>query len=239
MERLTLPWRRSCPLPANRRPRTVDHPLCARLYARQSVQAERLGLADRRAQLLEGLAGRVLEIGAGNGLNFRHYSAAVEEVVAVEPERHLRELAVRAAADTPVPVQVVDGLAEELPAADAAFDAAVASLTLCSIGDVERALAELHRVVRPDGELRFFEHVASPRGAARTLQRAADATVWPRLSGGCHLARDTDRLIEAAGFEIVRCERFTFRIPPLDPPKTHIIGVARRADSAPRAQERA
>jgi ubiquinone/menaquinone biosynthesis C-methylase UbiE len=235
MERLTLPWRRSCPLPVDRRPPTVDHPRCARLYARQSIEADRLGLADRRAQLLEGLAGRVLEIGAGNGLNFRHYPATVDEVVAVEPERHLRELAVTAAADASVPVTIVDALAEELPAADAAFDAAVASLTLCSIGDVERALAELHRVVRPDGELRFFEHVASPRAAVRTLQRAADATVWPRLAGGCHLARDTNRLIEAAGFEIVRCERFAFRIPPLDPPKTHIIGVARRADTALRA----
>ena len=136
-------------------------------------------------------------------------------------------------------MQVVDALAEAAPGRGRRFDAAVASLTLCSIGDVERALAELHRVVRPDGELRFFEHVASPRRAARALQRAADATVWPRLSGGCHLARDTDRLIEAAGFEIVRCERFAFRIPPLDPPKTHIIGVARRADSAPRAPARA
>jgi len=239
MERLTLPWRRTCPLPANRRPRTVDHPVCARLYARQSVQAERVGFAERRAQLLEGLTGRVLEIGAGNGLNFRHYPATVDEVVAVEPERHLRELAVMSAANAPVPVQNVDALAEELPAADAAFDAAVASLTLCSIGDVERALAELHRVVRPDGELRFFEHVASPRGAVRALQRVADATVWPRVAGGCHLARDTGRLIEEAGFEIVRCERFAFGIPPLDPPKTHIIGVARRADSAPRAPERA
>jgi ubiquinone/menaquinone biosynthesis C-methylase UbiE len=228
MDRLTLPWRRSCPLPADRRPLTVDHPLCARLYARQSVQAERLGLANRRAQLLEGLAGRVLEIGAGNGLNFRHYPAAVEEVVAVEPERHLRALAIETASDSAVPVTAVDALAEQLPYADASFDAAVASLTLCSIADVERALAELHRVVRPDGELRFFEHVASPRRAARALQRAADATVWPHLSGGCHLGRNASLLIEAAGFEIERCDRFSFRIPPLDPPKTHILGMARR-----------
>jgi ubiquinone/menaquinone biosynthesis C-methylase UbiE len=137
-------------------------------------QRERIQV-DRRAQLLEGLTGRVLEIGAGNGLNFRHYPASVEEVVAVEPERHLRGLAVDAASDSAVPVAVVDALAEQLLYADASFDAAVASLTLCSIADVERALAELHRVVRPYGELRFFEHVASPRRAARALQRAADA----------------------------------------------------------------
>ena len=228
---MVLPRRRSCPLP------TVDHPLCARLYARQSAQAERLGLAARRAQLLDGLAGRVLEIGAGNGLNLRHYPASVDELVAVEPERHLRGLAQSAAPEASVPVTVLDAMAERLPFADGGFDAAVASLTLCSIGDVEEALAELHRVVRPGGELRFLEHVASPRHAARTLQRAADATVWPYLSGGCHLGRDTGRLIEAAGFEIERCERFAFRIPPLDPPKTHIIGVARRAGSAPRAPE--
>jgi hypothetical protein len=99
---------------------------------------------------------------------------------------------------------------------------------LCSVADVRATIAELHRVLRTDAELRFFEHVASPRRALRILQRAADTTVWPRLSGGCHLARETDRLIEASGFAIERCSRFSFRIPPLDPPKTHVLGVARR-----------
>ena len=234
MTRLILPWRRACPIPNDRARRPVDHPLCARLYARQSLQAERLGLAARRAQLLDGLAGRVLEIGAGNGLNFRHYPGPVEEVVAIEPERRLRELALAAASEAPVPVSVRDAMAEALPFMDDEFDAAVASLTLCSIADAEAALAELHRVLRADGELRFFEHVASPRRAARALQRTADATVWPHLSGGCHLGRDTGRLIDAAGFEIVRCERFSFRIPPLDPPKTHILGVARRLQAPDR-----
>ena len=205
----------------------VEHPLCARLYVRQSQQAERLGLAHRRAQLLEGLSGKVLEVGAGNGLNFAHYPPSVSELIAVEPEPHLREHAERAARDAPVPVAVVDAVAEDLPFPNAAFDAAVVSLVLCSVTDVPAALAQVHRVLRPGGELRFFEHVASPHHAARTLQRAADA-VWPRLSGGCHLARETDRLIEAAGFAIERCDRFSFRIPPLDPPKSHVLGVARR-----------
>jgi ubiquinone/menaquinone biosynthesis C-methylase UbiE len=206
----------------------VEHPLCARLYVRQSQQAEGLGLAARRAQLLAGLSGRVVEVGAGNGLNFTHYPQAVAKVVAVEPEPHLREHAGRAARQAAIPTTVVDAVAEELPFPDATFDAAVASLMLCSVADVMAALAELHRVLRPAGELRFFEHVASPKPAWRTLQRAADATLWPRLSGGCHLGRDTERLIEAAGFTIERCDRFTFRIPPLDPPKTHVLGVARR-----------
>ena len=206
----------------------VDHPLCARLYAAQSHKAETRGLGARRAELLDGLAGRVLEIGAGNGLNFGHYPPHVAEVVAVEPERHLRELADQAARDATVPVRVVDAVAEELPFKDGGFDAAVASLVLCSVSDVRAALGELHRVVRSDGELRFLEHVASERRAVRSLQRAADATVWPRVAGGCHLARDTARLIEDAGFAIARCDRFAFGIPPLDPPKSHILGVARR-----------
>jgi ubiquinone/menaquinone biosynthesis C-methylase UbiE len=151
----------------------------------------------------------------------------VTQVIAVEPEPHLREHAEQAAREAPVPVTVIDAVAEELPFADSAFDAAIASLMLCSVHDVTAALAELHRVLRADGELRFFEHVASRHRVWRSLQRAADATFWPTLSGGCHLARETDRLIEAAGFAIDRCERFTFRIPPVDPPKTHVLGVAR------------
>ena len=209
----------------------VEHPLCARLYVRQSRQAERLGLAARRVELLAGLSGRVLEVGAGNGLNFTHYPRSVIEPVAVEPEPHLREHAERAALEASVPTTVVDAVAEKLPFPDAAFGAAVASLMLCSVADVTAALAELHRMLRPGGELRFFEHVASSRSAWRTLQRAADATLWPRLSGGCHLGRDTEHLIAAAGFTIERCDRFTFRIPPLDPPKTHILGVARRVQA--------
>jgi SAM-dependent methyltransferase len=212
----------------------TEHPLCARLYVRQSEQADRLGLAGRRSQLLAGLSGRVLEIGAGNGLNFARYPTSVTELIAVEPEPNLREHAECAARGAPVPVTVVDAVAEELPFAAAEFDAAVASLMLCSVADVPATLAEVHRVLRPDGELRFFEHVASPRRALRALQRGVDATLWPRLSGGCHLGRDTERLIEAAGFAIERCERFTFRVPPLDPPKTHILGAARRRDLAVR-----
>ncbi len=207
---------------------SVDHPICARLYVRQSEQAERLGLAARRAELLDSLVGRVVEVGAGNGLNFAHYPATVTEVVAVEPEPRLRELAQHAAREAPVSVMVVDGVAEALPLETGTFDAAVASLVLCSVTDVEAALGELHRVLRPRAELRFFEHVASDRPAVWMLQRAADVTVWPRLSGGCHLARETERLIEQAGFAIERREHFSFRVPPLDPPKAHVLGVARR-----------
>ena len=224
------PWRRSCPVPSSSgAPVTVRHPLCARLYARQAERAEALGLASRRGSLLTGLSGRVLEIGAGTGTNLRHYPAEVTEVVAVEPEPYLRALLSEAANAAAVPVTMIDAAAERLPLKDDTFDAAVASLVLCSVADPGRALAELARVLRPRGELRFLEHVASPHAGRRRAQRVADATLWPRLSGGCHLGRDTMALLAAAGFAIDRDERFAFGIPPLDPPKTHVLGVARRA----------
>ena len=223
------PWRRSCPVPQPlAKTATVRHPVCARLYARQAEQADELGLAERRQALLEGLSGRIIEIGAGTGANLRHYPASVAEVVAVEPEPYLRRRLSEAAAQSRTPVTVVDALAEALPFEDASLDAAVACLVLCSVADPRRVLAELARVLRPGGELRFLEHVASPRAGRRRVQRAADATIWPLLSGGCHLGRDTTSDIMAAGFAIERQERFSFGIPPLDPPKTHVRGRARR-----------
>jgi ubiquinone/menaquinone biosynthesis C-methylase UbiE len=224
------PWRRTCPVPAPPGATvTVRHPLCARLYARQAERAETLGLADRRTALLADLSGRVIEIGAGTGTNLRHYPAEVAEVVAVEPEPYLRTRLLDATASAAPTVTVLDAAAERLPFDDGSFDAAVSSLVLCSVEDPARALAELARVLRPGGQLRFLEHVASPHAARRRAQRLADATLWPRLSGGCHLGRDTTALLEAAGLAIEREERFAFGIPPLDPPKTHVLGLARRA----------
>lgn len=206
---------------------TVSHPLFARLYDRIAGRAEQRGQGEHRRRLLAGLSGRVVEVGAGNGLNFPHYPRVVSEVIAVEPEGFLRARAEDAAARAPVPVAVVAGVAESLPSDDASFDAGVASLVLCSVADQARALAELYRVIRPGGELRFYEHVASEHTGAATLQRAADATVWPRVGGGCHLHRHTGRAIEDAGFAIEVCERFPFApVPFLALP--HVRGIARR-----------
>ncbi|MFF4349901.1 class I SAM-dependent methyltransferase [Streptomyces sp. NPDC001530] len=181
----------------------VHHPLFARYYARISVTAEtRLGMGGVRERLLAGLSGRVIEIGAGNGLNFAHYPSAVSEVVAIEPERLLRQLAVEAAVRAEVPVDVVPGTAEALPVKSEAFDAAVVSLVLCSVRDVPRALAELKRVLRPGGTLRFFEHGKGGGRAMTYAQRGLDRTVWPRLNGGCHLARDPIAALRDAGFEL-------------------------------------
>lgn len=207
----------------------VRHPLFARLYAHVITRNEPDEVNAHRDELLTGLTGRVLEIGAGAGPNFPRYPAGVTEVVAVEPEPYLRERASAAAAKAPVPVTVVDGLADALPAADESFDAAVACLMLCSVPDQARALAELHRVLRPGGELRFYEHVRASSPRTVRAQLLVDRTFWPRVFGGCHTARDTVGAIAAAGFAIERHRDMQIdSIPSILPIATHAIGVARR-----------
>jgi ubiquinone/menaquinone biosynthesis C-methylase UbiE len=206
---------------------SVRHPIFARVYARLAASAEAKGAAAHRAEMLEGLEGRIVEVGAGTGLNFAHYPTAVTEVVAVEPEAHLRKLATAAAADAQVRVSVVDGTADSLPLDDDSCDAAVCSLVLCSVPDQARALGEVRRVLRPGGELRFYEHVLGDRPGFARFQRVVDV-VHPYLSGGCHVTRDTEAAITAAGFEITRIRRFQFAPEPLTKqaaPK--ILGTAR------------
>ncbi|MBT2505723.1 class I SAM-dependent methyltransferase [Streptomyces sp. ISL-98] len=219
------------PLRRSKVPRdAVHHPLFARFYARISVVADlRGGVAAHRTELLSGLSGRVIEIGAGNGLNFAHYPSAVSEVVAIEPERSLRQLAVQAALDADVPVDVVPGAAEALPVKSEAYDAAVVSLVLCSVRDVPRALSEIRRVLRPGGELRFFEHGRGEGRAMVAVQRALDRTVWPVLFGGCHTARDPMAEIRAAGFGIEACRRLFVPEQGVKLPSSPcVLGVARK-----------
>lgn len=198
------------------------------MYQRMAAAAERAGGATHRDRLLAGLTGRVVEVGAGNGMNFAHYPSTVNEVVAVEPERYLRVRATEAAARASVPIRVVDGTASSLPVEDAAFDAGVASLVLCSVGDQAAALAEFRRVIRPGGELRFYEHVVAGDERWARLQRRVDP-IWTRVAGGSHLTRDTLTAIEASGFEVAELDRFLFQpcwTSRLAAP--HILGRARR-----------
>ncbi len=206
----------------------VRHPLFARMWERIAAAGERAGAAEHRRSLLAGLSGRVLELGAGAGTNFPYYDAAVTEVLALEPEPYLRERARRAAEAAPVAITVAEGRAESIPADDGAFDAVVVSLILCSVSDQPRALAESMRVLRRGGELRFYEHVSSRSPGAARVQRLADATLWPHIAGGCHMARDTDAAIARAGFRIESCERFAFGPSPRLPGLPHVLGVARR-----------
>lgn len=185
--------------------------------------------AERRAGLLVDLRGRVLEVGAGTGSNFRHYRTGVSEVVAIEPEPRLRRQAEEAARTAAVPVTVVDGVADRLPADDGTVDAVVATLVLCTVPDQPSALAEIIRVLRPGGRLHFWEHVRAEGPGLARVQRLVDATVWPLVGGGCHTHRDTVAALEAAGFTIERLERFRFPASgPSMPASPQVSGTAVR-----------
>ncbi|HET6987859.1 MAG TPA: class I SAM-dependent methyltransferase [Kribbella sp.] len=208
----------------------MAHPVFARLYARLRPALDEQGVGEHRRLLLDGLSGRVLEVGAGDGVNFAYYSAEVTEVVAVEPESYLRAKAERLATTARVRVEVVNSTADRLPLDDGSVDAVVASLVLCSVPDQATALAEAYRVLRPGGELRFYEHVAASSSRMSRVQKVLDATLYPPLSGGCHLHRDTAAAITTAGFTITKLDRFNFPPTGPNPAAPHILGRALRPD---------
>lgn len=153
-----------------------------------------------RGELLRDLHGDVLEIGAGTGRNLDHYTAPSRLVLA-EPDPHMAaKLRERLATAAPAyDVSLVSWPAEQLEAEDASFDAVVSTLVLCSVRDPERVLTEVKRVLRPGGKLLFLEHVASDKPSRLAWQRRIEP-FWRPIAGNCHLARDTARSIEAAGF---------------------------------------
>ncbi|GAB2968044.1 class I SAM-dependent methyltransferase [Streptomyces pseudoechinosporeus] len=167
------------------------------------------------------------EIGAGDGANFTHYPPTVTHVLAVEPEPHLRRLAEAAAQQAPVPIHVAAGSAERLSVPGKSFVAAVFSFVLCTVPDLNVALGEALRVLRPGGQLRFLEHIRADTSGLIRVQHLLDATVWPLLVGGCHTGRDTQEAITRAGFTIEHLDRFLFpeaRIPV----SFHMLGTASR-----------
>ena len=208
--------------------KTLHHPLFARMWTVMSAHETPL-LRRLRTENLAGLSGRVLEVGAGTGTNFAYYPSTVDQVIALEPEIQLAPKARDAAADAPVPVTVIESTIEGMPDAEP-FDAVVCSLVLCSVEDPEAVLRQLNSVLKPGGELRYFEHVAST-GWRGSLQRIADATVWPRIAGNCHTHRDTERAIIGAGFNLdVARHQWTF--PAWVPLPVSEVAVGRAVKSA-------
>jgi ubiquinone/menaquinone biosynthesis C-methylase UbiE len=149
----------------------------------------------------------VIDVGSGDGRSFEHYPPEVTKLVAVEPDPTARAAAAVRARDAAVPIDIVGGTAEALPVPAGAFDAAVVMGLLCSVADPASVLRELRRVLKPGGELRFWEHVRSGNAAFRAFQRSLDALFWTRALGGCRTTRDTAAAIRAAGFELVTLDR--------------------------------
>jgi len=183
---------------------TVDNPFFARVWTWMASH-EPESVKQLRRENLAGLSGRVLEIGAGTGTNFELYPDTVTEVVAVEPEHRLAVQAQQAAAAASVPITVSTETVEQFADAEP-FDAVVCSLVLCSVDDPDRVVRQLHSLLKPGGELRYFEHVASS-GARARLQKLADATLWPRMAGNCHTHRHTEQTIVHAGFKVSGARR--------------------------------
>ncbi|NRQ37526.1 class I SAM-dependent methyltransferase [Nonomuraea sp. NN258] len=176
----------------------------------------------RRRRLLDGLSGRVLEIGAGDGVKLICYPSSVEEIALVEPDPFLRAAAGGVAGSIAVPVQILAGDLGSLPVADASCDAVVCSLVLCCARRLQETLREVRRVLAPGGELRFYEHQRSANPVV-ALAESLVTPVWSRAAGGCHPARDILAGLRQAGFVVESVDRFAFRH------FDHVLGVARPA----------
>jgi ubiquinone/menaquinone biosynthesis C-methylase UbiE len=181
-------------------PAKKGHRWFASYYDRIMARSERSDLGRWRAELLAGLSGDVVEIGAGTGANFAHYPPGAH-AVALEPDPYM---ASRAEARRPANVEVKIAPAERLPLDAASFDAAVVTLVLCTVDDPRASLTELRRVLRPGGEMRFIEHVA-PSGALGIVTRIVQP-VYGWIAAGCQLSRHTEQAIRDAGLTIERLD---------------------------------
>jgi ubiquinone/menaquinone biosynthesis C-methylase UbiE len=203
-------------------------------YDRFMATAEKADLGARRAALLADARGRVLELGAGTGVNLPYYGPDVAEVVLLEPSEPMARRLERKLGTARVPARAVLAPAEALPFEDSSFDTVVATLVLCTVTDPERVLAEVERVLAPGGRLLFLEHVLATDERLARWQRRLNP-LQKRVACGCHLDRPTPDLI-ARRFEILRLERDRMR----KSPPTHgqlAVGQATQRQVANRTEQ--
>jgi ubiquinone/menaquinone biosynthesis C-methylase UbiE len=158
-------------------------------------------LTPYRRRVLSAASGRVLEIGIGSGVNLPFYRTAVRQIIGIEPSPKLLEMTAQSAKRLSMTPELIEGTAEALPLDDRSVDTVVDTWTMCSIPDIERAVREMHRVLKPDGRLLFVEHGLAPEPRVRWWQDHF-TPLWKRCSGGCHLNRPIADIIQSAGFHI-------------------------------------
>jgi ubiquinone/menaquinone biosynthesis C-methylase UbiE len=199
--------------------------ILALLYDPSLWLGEIAGMRRRRSALLASACGRVVEIGAGTGLNVAHYPDGVAELVLVEPEPAMRRRLARRLQGQARVAQIVDAPAERLPLPDASVDTVVSTLVLCTVDEPEHTLREIARVLRPDGQLLFIEHV---RADSRFLAACQDYLLepWRRFAGGCRCNRPTVELMRACGFAVTADNVVWRGMPPIVRPLT--VGRATR-----------
>lgn len=179
-----------------------------------------------KQELFAGVAGTVLEIGAGTGANLRYLAPDRVHWIGVDPNPFMWRYLRKEAGRRDLPVMLLNGTADMLPVRDASVDVVISTLVLCCVPSQRRALREVLRVLKPGGRFLFIEHVAAPRGSRLRRRQDLVTPLWKRLGDGCHPNRDTAAEIEAAGFAQVACRSITAPVPIVSP---QIIGEAAKA----------
>lgn len=207
-------------MPTEVRPSQMpSHRFFAAVYDPAATLLERTLLGPHREYLVADIEGAVLDLGAGTGAMFSYFAAVADgstEFHAIEPDPHMRRRAEEEAKNQSLQISIKESPAESLPYEDDTFDVVIASMVFCTIPDVETALREAARVLKPGGEFRFFEHVVDDGWRARV--QSLLAPLWKRIAGGCHLTRQTGSLFAAnRSFDIVEIQRISLGVTPIRP----------------------
>lgn len=200
--------------------------LWARVYDKFMQDAETRCLQEWRSALLSNLSGVVLEIGCGTGLNLDYYPKTLDRLILLEPDANMRKkLQEKIALKNTSTIEILNCGAESIPLADASCDVVVSTLVLCSVANQKKVLAEIHRVLRPNGKLIFIEHVVATNNPVRLKWQQRLEPIWKIVTCGCHLTRPTEEAIIKAGFSFEEITKQSMRgVPPIVRPS--IKGIA-------------
>ena len=185
--------------------------ITALIYDKMLASTEEACLMQWRRELLQNISGHVLEIGAGTGSNLGFYPDTVKRLVLSEPDIHMRRQMEKKITSSKFDIILSAGTAEKIEAENESYDYVVSSLVCCSVSQLELALLEIRRVLKPEGQLVFMEHVAAAKGTKRRQWQNMVNPFWRKLAGNCHLNRDTESAISAAGFKILEIKRESMR----------------------------
>ncbi len=203
------------------------HRWFAAIYDRLMAGPENTFMKGIRQEVVGGARGQVLEIGCGTGASFPYYQDSLARIVATEPDPYMLERAKRRAAQLAKPIELQQAPAEVLPFPDASFDAVISTLVLCTVKEPLKALSEVRRVLRPDGQFRFYEHVRYDHAFGAFWQDLI-TPLWRWFAAGCHPNRDVEGFLHQAGFAVVQIQRLQLYppIPPMAFARPHIMGIA-------------